>query len=393
MWAGLATILLVSAEFAARWWLGFRSVYYVWPPGLRLRVYPDPDVFPELERVVRFEVNSDGERGDEIPRKGNLYRILVAGGSAPEGYLLGQATNWPGALQRLLNRPEALSALRAAKVHVGNICRSNIGSQALSLVLERVLPRYRRLDVIIVMVGMSDVFRWLEMGTPPFLPPSIPASDVFVCHPEGPFGWTPRAMALLQLLRRGQRRYLRPLKTVRRAASWMGHARARRAGAREIRAATPDPAPMLDHFECHFRRSLQLAKAHADWVLVARQPYLAKDSYTNEEQSHFYHGGIGKAYRPQKDADVFYSVEVTAQLMALIDSRAVLVADELGIEHLDLMPRLDRSLKHFCDFAHFTPAGAAAVAEAVATTILQHVARRSIATPSSAQGGRDEDRH
>jgi lysophospholipase L1-like esterase len=369
-------MILLSAEFAARWWLRFRSLYHVWPPGLRVRVYPDPDVFPELERIVRFEVNSDGERGDEIPRDGNFYRILVAGGSAPEGYLLDQATSWPGALQRLLNRPEALSDLRAAKVHVGNISRSNIGSQALSLVLERVLPHYRRLDVIILMVGMSDVFRWLEIGTPRTLSSSIPASDVFVCHPEGPFGWTPRAMASLQLLRRGQRRFLRPVKTVRRAASWIGHARTRRARAREIRVAAPDPSPMLDHFERHFRRSLQIAKTYADWVLVARQPYLAKDSYTDEEQSHFYHGEIGKAYRPQKDADVFYSAEVTAKLMALIDSRAVLVADELGIEHLDLMPRLERSLKHFCDFAHFTPAGAGAVAEAVAMTILQHAARR-----------------
>ena len=162
-----AALLLIggSAEVAARRWLRSHSAYYVWPPGLRLRVHPDPAIFPELEAVVHFNVNTDGERGDEVPRrKGDLYRILVVGGSAVEGYLLDQPTSWPGALQRLLNAPQALRTLKASRVHVGNIGRSGVGSQALALILERVLPRYPRLDAIVVMVGATDVFQWLERG-------------------------------------------------------------------------------------------------------------------------------------------------------------------------------------------------------------------------------------
>src|SRR5437667_6047603 len=156
----LALSLFVAAEFAARWWLRYRRAYYVFAPGMRLRMRPDRQVFPELEPVVRFEVNSDGERGSEVPRpRGGetLYRALVVGGSQPEGYLLDQGTSWPGALESLLATPEHRQMLRASHVHVGSVARSGVGSEALNLILERVLPRYRRLQAIIILLGASDV--------------------------------------------------------------------------------------------------------------------------------------------------------------------------------------------------------------------------------------------
>src|SRR5688572_30312819 len=135
--AALAGLLLTAAaaELAARWWIRHRSHYYVLPPGLRLRLRPDPAVFPQLETDVRFDVNADGERGDDVPR-GVVSRILVLGGSQPEGYLLDQPTTWPGALQRLLNRPDALARMRTPGVHVGSIARSGVGSEGMAVILE-----------------------------------------------------------------------------------------------------------------------------------------------------------------------------------------------------------------------------------------------------------------
>ena len=134
---GLLPALLVPVELAARWWIRRRGEYYVLPPGLRLRLRPDPDVFPELERATRFDVNTYGERGDEVPRVKGLFRILVAGGSQPEGYLLDQETAWPGALQRLLQAPICLARLGATDVHVGSIARSGVGADALNLIVVR----------------------------------------------------------------------------------------------------------------------------------------------------------------------------------------------------------------------------------------------------------------
>jgi lysophospholipase L1-like esterase len=362
-------LLAVGAELAARWWLRYRATYYVFPPGLRVDVRPDPQSYPHLDRSARFEVNGDGERGDEVPRSTRgLYRILVAGGSVAECYLLDQDTSWPGALHRLLERPEHLERLSASGVHVGNIAHSGMGSEAVDLVLERVLPRYPRLQAILIFVGVSDVSHWLEVGAPPHPPPPPVTSDLFRCHPEGPFAWKPRQLALVDLLRRLRRRRLRPVERHDRAGGWMASARAMRARAKEIRTTFPDPAPMLDHFERHLRNLVQNARRHADRVIVVRQPWLDED-YTPEEAAQMWHAGVGEPWRGE--ITTYFSLPVFSRLMALLNARASAVANALGVEEIDLMPFLDRSLETYYDCYHFTPAGARAVAKVVATAILR----------------------
>jgi len=141
-----------------------------------------------------------------------------------------------------------------------------------------------------------------------------------------------------------------------------------KARAHVIRTAVGDPAPMLNHFENHFRDALQKAKAHADRVLVVRQPWFQKD-HTPAEAAQMWHGGAGDVWR--EEVTTFYSTEVLCRLMALLDRRASRLADELEIEQVDLMPILDRSLTTYYDFFHPTPVGARAVAEAVSAAILR----------------------
>jgi lysophospholipase L1-like esterase len=362
--------LYIGAELFARWWIVRRKEYHVFAPGLRLRLHIDRDVLPELESIVRFDVNSDGERGGEVPRIGSgesLYRVLVVGGSQPEGYLLDQESCWPGALQRQLAAPRQLQRLGASKVHVGSIAKSGVGSEALDLLLTRVLPRYPRLQAIVILVGASDMLHWLEEGAPDRPASRTRVKNIFQCHPEGPFGWTPSTLAVTELLLRWRRRWLRPANRHEHAGRWVGGARAMRARARVVRTL-PDPTAMLDHFETHLRRAIQRAQAHADRVLVVRQPWFEKDAYTPDEIAHFWHGGVGEAWR--EEVTTYYSIEVTCRLMALIDTRTSQVADQLGVEQLDLMPALERSLNTYYDFFHATPAGAGAVAKAVAAAVV-----------------------
>jgi lysophospholipase L1-like esterase len=370
-WLVVPVVTLLGAavvELVARWWLRHRTHYYVLPPGLRLRLQPDPEIFPELERVVRFEVNSDGERGPDVPRPGpGLCRMLVVGGSQPEGYLLDQETAWPGALQGILEAPEHLRRLDAERVHVGNTARSGVGSEGLDLILERVLPRYPHLQAIIVLVGASDVLRWLEAGAPPAAPPPVRVEDVFRCHPEMGCGWRPGALAIVELLRRLRIRWLRPLEEHPRACRWLGRARAMRADATEV-LPMPDPAPMLAHFDRHLRRALGRACAHADRVIVVRQPWFAPP-YTPEDEAHMWHGGAGRSW--QEEVKRFYSLEVLARLMALLDAKAARIARDMDVEQIDLMPLLDRGLEVFYDTFHTTPAGSRLIAAAVAATILR----------------------
>jgi hypothetical protein len=358
--------LCIVGELAARWWIRWRGDYFVLPPGWRLRLHPDPDVFPQLERTTRFEVNADGERGGEVPNVKGLYRILVAGGSHPEGYLLDQETAWPGALQRLLQTPACLQRLGATAVHVGNIARSGVGSEGLDLMLSRVLPRYPRLQLIVILVGATDVMRWLEYGAPDVMPP-VRTPDVFRCHPEGLFGWKPGQLAVGELLRRARRRWLRPVEVHDRACEWIGRARTMRARAQCVRTVMPDASPMLQRFDIHFRRALQRAKAHADRVVVVRQPWFDK-KFTPEEAAHMWHGGLGQAWR--NDVSTYYSFEVFSQLMSRVDARAAHVAGAMDVEQVDLMPVLERSLVTYYDCHHMTPAGSRAVANAVGTAIV-----------------------
>ena len=366
-----------AAELAARWWIRFRRLYYVFPPGLRQRLHVDADVFPELERVVRFEVNADGERGHDVPRVAagqRLYRVLVAGGSQPEGYLLDQDTFWPGALEGALDAPQNRRTLGASRVHVGSVARSGVNAEALDLVLARVLPRYPRLDAIVILVGASDMLRWLEDGAPDDACAPLAAADIFRCHPEESFGWKPATLALTELLRRGRRRLLKPVLVQHHAGSWIKRARAMRAQAKVIRATTHDPAPMLDRFERCLRLAIARAKAHADRVVVARQSWFDKDELTAEELAHMWHGGAGRAWC--ENVSTYYSIEVTSRLMGLLDDRAARVADEQGVDHIDLRAIVESTLRNYYDFFHLTPAGARLVASAVADTLLCDPAMR-----------------
>jgi lysophospholipase L1-like esterase len=359
-------LLYVAVELAARWWIRRQDQYHVLPPGLRLRLEIDRETFPQLERSARFDVNNDGERGDELPEsREGLYRVLVAGGSQPEGFLLDQNTAWPGALHRLLEAPEARACLGATRVHVGSIARSGVGSEALDLLFDRVLPRYPRLQLIIIMIGATDVLRWLEYGAAPALPP-VQIPDLFRCHPLGPFGWQPRDLAAWELMLRARRRWLRPTVVHERAGRWYADARAMRARAAEIRHDMPDPTPMLDRFDFHFRRVLERAAAHADRVIVVRQPWFDKE-YTSEEAAQMWHGGAGQAWR--ENVTSYYSFDVVSRLMAYVDRKAASIADELNIEQVDLMPVLERSLSTYYDGFHATPNGARVVAAEIAVAI------------------------
>ncbi|HET7789704.1 MAG TPA: hypothetical protein VFK78_02820 [Gemmatimonadales bacterium] len=363
----VAALAAAAAELSCRLWIRRRAGYHVWLPGLRLEIHQDPRVFRQVEPRVRFEVNADGERGGDPGEDPGLYRVLVAGGSSAECLALDQPTSWPGALERLLSSPTGLATLGARRVHVGNIGRSGIGSRQLDLILEHVLPRYRHLDAVVIMVGASDILRWLEEGAPLSLGPAPEVEDVFSSHPRQEFGWTPRGSALWELARRLRRRWLRPVEVREQAGAWMIDARRMRAEARETRDTAPDPSLLLDTFDHHFRGLLRRAQVYAGRVLVARQPWFDRDP-TPEESALFWHGGVGKAWK--QTLTVFYSQDVLDHLMGLLDARAAAIADQLGIQHLDLRPILTPGLEHYFDAFHYTPQGAGVVARAVAAALL-----------------------
>src|SRR5262249_62191681 len=137
--------------------------------------------------------------------------------------------------------------------------------------------------------GGGDVVQGLGAGAPPTMERAIRTTDVFGCHPEKVFGWAPRTLALAELLRACRRRVLRRVRVEARSARWIGRARAMRATAPEVRTAAPDPSPLLDHFERNLRQTLEHARAYADRVVVARQPWF-NGPYSDAQLRHLWHG-------------------------------------------------------------------------------------------------------
>lgn len=366
--AGLV-LFLVAGEVGCRLWVRWRSRYYVWPPRMRQEIRLATDVFPELEPRVRFDINRHGERGGEVPRDTDgLFRVLATGGSAVECFALDQPTSWPCVLEQLLNTPDRRASLGARRVHVGNIGHSGVGSADLDLILERVLPQYRRVDAILIMVGASDVYHWLEEDAPPSRPPPrVPELLLFAGHPRQPFGWKPRACAMAEVARRLRRSWLRPVEVKERAGAWQATGRRMRAAATDVRHRMPDATVMLTHFEEHFRRVCRRALAHADRVIVMLQPWFEGD-YTPEEAARFWHGGVGRPWKEQVSR--YYSLDVVNRLLDQVHARAARVADELGVQRLNLRTVLTQRARHYVDHDHFTPAGAAVVAQMVAAAFV-----------------------
>lgn len=367
--AGLAA-LLVLAELVSRIYLRRRGQYFVWAPGTRIRMELDREALPSLEPVVRFEVNEAGERGRALPRSwSDTYRVLVAGGSVAECWLLDQESSWPAVIQRELEKPESLARLRASRAHVGSIGRSLVACQHIDLMLERTLPRYGRLDVVVFMTGASDLVHWFEKRAPPSIEEDeVPLETIFAWHPEGPFGWTPRTLALRRLASRWRLALVRPVERRENVGKNLAEARRMRARALEVLREVPDPAPMLDRYEKYLRAMIERARSKAGRVIVARQPWLEKE-FTPQERERLWMFGAGRIHAEEVAA--YYDYPLVWSLMRQVDARASAVARELGVEQIDLWPLLEPSFDVWYDEMHTTPKGCEIVGRAIARAIVE----------------------
>ena len=132
----------------------------------------------------------------------------------------------------------------------------------------------------------------------------------------------------------------------------------------------PDPKPLLDHFGKYYREMLRLSKGKAKRVIVVRQPWFDKE-HTPEEAALLWNFGMGRPYI--EEVKTYAEMQAVCKLLRQVDERARIINEEMGVEQLDLMPILERSAKVYYDMLHFTPAGAKAVADAVAEAVLDGV--------------------
>lgn len=357
---GLAA-LGVGAELAARASLRRRDAWYVHQPYSRAEFRLDRDAVPTLPERVRFEANGDGERGDPVPADpASALRVLVAGGSAAECFLLDQDDSWPMIVQRELAAREDV----ARSAHVGNVARSLIPCRTIDPLLQRVLPHFRGIDVIVLMVGASDMVDWFEARTPPSLDEAnVDIARYCAEHPQGPFGWSPKSTALYRIVRRLRVRIVRPVDRRANVGATRAKHRLMRANARTLLDETPDPAPMLEGFRTHLTALVRTCRRHAKHVVIARQPWLDR-ALSDGEEKLLWNFGQGSPYRG--DLDTYYTSRLVRELMGRVDGVAAEVAAAEDVAAIDLRAEIPSDFEHYYDFLHHTPRGAAEVGRAVA---------------------------
>jgi hypothetical protein len=368
--AAFLPLVFALAELCARAWLERRGRWYVWSPHSRTLQILDRDAMPGLPPLARFEVNGDGERGDDLPEeKEGTYRVLVLGGSSTECRFIDQSSTWPAAAQRFLNQPENLELLSARHAHVGNLGRSLTTCRQIDLVLERVLPRYHGLDAVVLMVGASDVVRWLSLAAPNRIDDELlDPGEVFDEDPEGPFGWTLGRLALRRIVSSWTRSLLHPLERRTGAGAGVGRARKMRAEAEEVIDALPDASPMLERFDRDLRELIHRAQAEVRTVIVVR-PCWARGGLGESTPEHGWMFAAGDLRTGEVRA--WYSQRVADRLLEMVERRASAIVRDMGAAELDPKPLLQSDLEHFYDVGHLSPAGCEIVGRAIAQAVLR----------------------
>ena len=367
----LASLVLLAAaiELASRIWLKIHRGYFVFSPGARRLFHLDAEMLPQLPGTVNLHINSDGERGDEFVAAPDTFRVLIAGGSAAQALFTDQASTWHTVMKRELEKHDALRVLSASRVHVGSIGLSGIHSKSVLLILQRVLPRYRKLDAIVLMLGAGDPLRWVAGGAPLEGVALQTTAECFDVHPEHDYGFALRSSATLELARRLRARLI--IERRDRVGRWIGRARAQRNAPVELRETITDPSRMIAAYERNTAEIIALARSKARYVLFARQPWYRKDDLTPEESALFWNFGVETEKYGESSA--FYSHAIADELLTRIDASSSRLARQARIGDLDVKAALPPSPSNYYDQFHFTPEGNRIVGKMVAERLLELV--------------------
>ncbi len=368
--AAALVLSVILAEIACRLWFRYGAPVYIWPPFYHVEMDMDSKVLPRLTKHARFQTNSLGARGDEPPPpRGKTFQILMSGGSGVECFALDQTENWPHLVQEFLNRPENRGALGVDRVHVSNLGKSGLTTDALCYAFPRVLPRFGPLDVLTIMVGASAVNYFTRIGAPSELPaPDSPMADV-AWRSNHPWGWAPKRTAAAEAVRRLGHLLRKPTIVRKGVGKRFAKSREMRKNAREIRDAFGSPEQWLRHYESSLSQAVEIAKRHARRVVLIRQPWFDKPEPAPEEAALFWHGSVGDA--SVEFADVFYSHRVICKLMELVDEATVRVGERTGADLLEPAEAIGASAETYYDHFHMTTLGGRLMGEYVGRRLLE----------------------
>ena len=370
-----AILLFFAAEFLSRIYLR-AAPYHVLRPNLQHTIAPNPEILPTLEPLINYRTNKMGERGIALPATNDYHKVLCLGGSAFECLFLDQQTSICGKLQSQLGE---LQCFQDKPVHVGNISRSRVGVRTEKMMLDKALPNYSHVDVVVLQAGASDMVSWLEAGAEPEgALDQKGVDDAFDAHPELNFGFSYEGLAIRKIM--GRWKSTRP-KHFAKAGRRYREVRDMRANATTTIDEVPNMEGFLKHIRQGFNELIDSSEAPGRTVIVTRQPWFEKEHFSDEELATFWHGAVGNSFR--KHSDTFYSARVLCEVMSAIDKVVAEVCVERGVRSIDLKNLIPATLEYYYDQIHLTKAGSAIVATAVAEAIELERGSMAVSSPTN----------
>ena len=371
--AGAIVLCVPLAELVLRVAQPTPTAYRALPPNLS--TVSEVRFARGVQGPSRYEVNSMGARAREwgADRRAE-YRVLCMGGSTTESLANDQSRAWTTLVeQRMGTMPDG------RRVWVGNIGRSGWSTRHHSLQARHLLGVYDP-DVVTVLAGVNDLASRLKSGDaydPLFSKRPENEAELrrqsFALSPGrfadewvyDPWHKRTRVWRLIRQLKYGTGRM--PEDAQDPEGLYLRRWREARAGGRRS-PELPPLAEALDEYTRNLREVVLLAKGHGARVLLMTQPVLWREGLTEEEKAMLWMGGVGD-FR-SRPGSLYYEPEALAEGMSAYNRRLLDVCRDTGVQCLDLAAAIPRTPEFFWDDCHFTDAGQARVAEAVAAALL-----------------------
>ncbi|MFT7268194.1 MAG: lysophospholipase L1-like esterase [Roseivirga sp.] len=320
--------------------------------------FPGHALYPGLEEQFTYTSNPLGYRSKQLFEKDN-YGILALGGSTTECIYLGDENGWTQLLEGKLN------AKSDEAFTVGNVGSAGLGASNHYLQLKHLVPQYKYIDMVLVLVGVNDFLKTLQLNG---------ARD---------------ETTLEENYRRTFKDYPRTVnkKWYRKTELWM-HMRDVNNGWKnlfdhltpdslisisnsrmQMRRKTvkvdvlPDLVLSLDVYEESIRNLVSLSHQYKTRIVLITQPVLWHENMSDyEEQLTIF--GIPPAINGRT-----YSNRALAEGMELYNDRLRLVAEDLNVPIIDLAKTLPKDTTVLYDYCHFNLEGAERVADIIYTQL------------------------
>jgi lysophospholipase L1-like esterase len=269
---------------------------------------------------------------------------------------------------------------------VGNAGGAGFTSRDHVVQLKYLLPQLPPLDLVIVMLGLTDVAHSLRFGEDYRLPAPVlepEAEDrqlkhAFAIQPADRSQPWHRRTALWQVARRMRLRS-RTRRTIAfqdgLARTLERNRRARRENPRRI-SQLPSLTDPLEEYRRNVRAMIGLIRKRQARPVLATHPAFWRAGMSPEEEALLWFGWTGEAV---PHAHGYYTIDVLAEALSAFDRVLKDVCGEEGVEYVDLAAAIPRTTRNFYDDAHFTDAGARKVAEVLASYLRERAAEEPTA--------------